>query len=392
MGKVITYYLGDEKNSAEEYYNIIKKFSKEIIGIIKDVSGEYIENRMEYESKANPNELKKREEYYLEVLILGVLWKEYIKNATKSRLFSKAILTRTIKLRGQRKRIKKIKIKVKGFFSTIISKNNKRMGEEVSRSLKNLNKLILWLKATGEFIYEAKFLQEWRDYLKTKNKEEIYGFLTMSINLANEFEEKSKTTLGVYTKEVGRFLREVYPTHTWKEDVIYCGKSEIQYHLNMVGAEILNKIYREDFLKTDEKRILLPGCMRSNTEEECRGIKTDDGYVCINCKSGCAVSKLSLMGKKYGVKVFVIPHESLIYENTHIEDRSIGIIGVACVLNLISGGMKAKNIGFIPQCVILNYCGCKNHWDEEGIITDLDMNKLFEVLAIPHMSSDNNVK
>ncbi|MBL4931264.1 DUF116 domain-containing protein [Clostridium paridis] len=392
MGKVITYYLGDEKNSAEEYYDVIKRFSKEIIGYVKENVGVFVENRMEYQNRIDPKKLKKKEEYYLEILILGVLWNEYINNAIKSRLLSKTILTRTVYFRVKGKKMKKVRIKIKGFLSTIISKNNKSLRKDVARSFNNVNKLIQWLKATGEFIYEVKCLQEWSNYLKTKNKEEIYQFLTRSINIANEFEEKSKITLGVYTKGVGSFLREVYPSHTWKEDVIYCGKREVQYHLNMVGAEILNRIYREDFLKTDEKRILLPGCMRNNLEEECRGIRTEYGYVCINCKSDCAVSKLSLMGKKYGVKVFVIPHESLIYENTNIEDKSIGIIGVVCVLNLISGGMKAKSIGFIPQCVILNYCGCKNHWDEEGIITNLDINKLFNVLAISDTSADINIK
>ena len=63
-----------------------------------------------------------------------------------------------------------------------------------------------------------------------------------------------------------------------------------------------------------------------------------------------------------------------------IKDGHIGIIGVACVLNLISGGLKAKN--FVPQCVFLDYCGCKDHWHDKGIITDINMSYLLYSLGI----------
>ncbi|WP_406542058.1 DUF116 domain-containing protein [Clostridium ljungdahlii] len=60
----------------------------------------------------------------------------------------------------------------------------------------------------------------------------------------------------------------------------------------------------------------------------------------------------------------------------------MGVVGVACVLNLIEGGLKARSLNLVPQCVILDYCGCKNHWDNNGIQTDINCKKLFEILQV----------
>ncbi|WLD29947.1 MULTISPECIES: DUF116 domain-containing protein [unclassified Clostridioides] len=65
-----------------------------------------------------------------------------------------------------------------------------------------------------------------------------------------------------------------------------------------------------------------------------------------------------------------------------VDVEDVGIIGVACVLNLISGGWKVKNFGFVPQCVVLDYCGCKNHWHEKGIVTDINVDRLLYTIGI----------
>jgi hypothetical protein len=52
------------------------------------------------------------------------------------------------------------------------------------------------------------------------------------------------------------------------------------------------------------------------------------------------------------------------------------------VSNLISGGYKVKAYGIPPQCVLLDHCGCRKHWHEQGIPTDINMGRLREVLSI----------
>jgi hypothetical protein len=40
--------------------------------------------------------------------------------------------------------------------------------------------------------------------------------------------------------------------------------------------------------------------------------------------------------------------------------------------------MKALDIA--AQCVLLDYCGCKNQWDNGGISTALNINELMRII------------
>ncbi len=88
--------------------------------------------------------------------------------------------------------------------------------------------------------------------------------------------------------------------------------------------------------------------------------------------------------KDLDVEVIMVGHSSSISSqknDTRRLDPGIGVVGVSCVLNLISGGWMLRERGGIPaQCVLLDYCGCKNHWHEEGITTSLNLTYLKELL------------
>ena len=46
------------------------------------------------------------------------------------------------------------------------------------------------------------------------------------------------------------------------------------------------------------------------------------------------------LGKKYNFKVYIIEHETTLSSLDINENKNIGIIGIACIPNLISGGLK----------------------------------------------------
>lgn len=75
------------------------------------------------------------------------------------------------------------------------------------------------------------------------------------------------------------------------------------------------------------------------------------------------------------INVFIIPHESSLSTLVNKGEEK-AVIGIACILNLMSGGWKAVRIGYIPQCVIIDYPGCKAHWQEKDIMTNVNFNKL----------------
>ena len=101
----------------------------------------------------------------------------------------------------------------------------------------------------------------------------------------------------------------------------------------------------------------------------------------MGCSSSCNVNKLRKQGEIYGFEVSVIPHEADLTSLKNRDNSSYGIVGIACVLNLVSGGFKALRLGFIPQCVILDEVGCRNHWLlDHGRMTGINDARLLSMI------------
>jgi len=378
MKEIITYTLCNKDKSSNRYYQDVSIFTDEVISKIYNESNNCIYDFKKFILKDNIEKIRSNAEYLLELLMLGVLWRCYVNKAILLKNTPKNILIKLSKLR-EKENMKKSSDFFRGILETLFLYKNS--SNKVDYTLDNVKKLIQWLLATGEFKQEVKRLERWEKFLSNKSEDEIKNFLFLITNLGKWFEVRSEELLGIYTKNVNTFHDSTYKKHKWKEDYIYCGRKRVEYHLNMVGADILNRAYREEFLKTKEKRLLLPACIRLNFKN-CKAYKTKNGYVCRKCTKSCKVNKYTKLGEKYNFEVYIIPHESSAFVKEKIKKDYTGIIGVACVLNLISGGWKAKELGFIPQCVLLDYCGCKNHWHEKGIVTDINSDRLLYIIGI----------
>ena len=375
----ITYFLCESNESSTEFYKKNLNFSKKVLNKLEGNFSNDINDYMNYINKNNMEQLRSKSEYLLEILMIGVFWKEHVKKAISLSKIPRNILIKLSTLR-EKESIKKIVDINRGLLEYLFL--NRRSNDKVKISLENYKKLVNYLKACGDYKEEAKRLEVWISYFFSLNKNKVEKILTSYLEFAKYFEDISQEVLGIYTKNVNLFLKNIDKKYKYREDFLFCSRKEVEYHLNMVGAQIMNEAYRKEFLKTKEKRLLLPSCMRIKDEKNCKAIKTEEGYICNSCSKNCNVNKYDKLGKKYNFQVYIIPHESSISVKNKIKDGHIGIIGVACVLNLISGGLKAKNLGFVPQCVFLDYCGCKDHWHDKGIITDINMSYLLYSLGI----------
>ena len=375
----ITYFLCESNESYTEFYKKNLNFSKKVLNKLEGNFSNDINDYMNYINKNNMEQLRSKSEYLLEILMIGVFWKEHVNKAISLSKIPRNILIKLSTLR-EKESIKKIVDINRGLLEYLFL--NRRSNDKVKISLENYKKLVNYLKACGDYKEEAKRLEVWISYFFSLNENKVEKILTSYLEFAKYFEDISQEVLGIYTKNVNLFLKNIDKKYKYREDFLFCSRKEVEYHLNMVGAQIMNEAYRKEFLKTKEKRLLLPSCMRIKDEKNCKAIKTEEGYICNSCSKNCNVNKYDKLGKKYNFQVYIIPHESSISVKNKIKDGHIGIIGVACVLNLISGGLKAKNLGFVPQCVFLDYCGCKDHWHDKGIITDINMSYLLYSLGI----------
>jgi hypothetical protein len=196
------------------------------------------------------------------------------------------------------------------------------------------------------------------------------------------FEKRSVEVLGKYTENVESFLKNSGKFYQWREDRISCTRSRLEYHLNMVGAELLNRAFRNKYEHTNTKVVLLPGCMRGKLPNECEAKRVREGLICQGCLPECHVNQLREMGKKRGFDVYIIPHASdLSLWGPRKGRPAPGVVASACVTTLVEGGWELKRYDVPAQCVLLDYCGCKKHWHRDAIITELNIRELKRILA-----------
>lgn len=352
------YNLIDENKNSDNYYKTIIQVSNEIKDRI--INNKYIIDFMSYIIENNIEPLRTRDEYSIEFLMIGVMIKEYSSFGSFFIKYASAILKVLNKLRNKEKLKNKIDILRGILISKIIYKKNNYNP--------SFEKLIKWMDSSGEFKEEIYRLNNWLRFYKDKDLRYQKQLIAETIDIAQDMFNICDYSLSKYLVNLDDFLDNIVEKYKNREDLIYCSKGKIQYYFNMVSAEIMNQVYRKEFLNCKNKKIFAPACMRQQIKK-CNAIKEEFGYQCRKCNKYCNIYKIAV---ENNIQVFIIPHESTINKiKINPEDR-IGIIGIACITNLMSGGWKALRLGFIPQCVILDYCGCKNHWLKKEKITSVN--------------------
>ena len=389
--KTITYSLKENQKDSDNYYKEIKSFTDEILNEFEGFEAHVILDFISYTKEMDMGEIRSYHEYIFELLMLGVFWRVYGVRAAHLDKNPQKILENLVKERNQNEPAKETIDIIRGMIMKpfLLSENK----DTPDLTVINFEKLLAYLKAAGDFNQELRRLEVWKGFLETKTPEIASEYLANAFLFADWFEYKSKVVLGQYTANVNEFLAEKYHEHLFQEDLIFCGRKEVEYHLNMVGAEIMNRAFRKKFEKRPRKALILPGCMKFSAEEKCRAQDTNLGLKCTGCSKSCNVNELTKMGDEYGFEVYIVPHESSAFSKSTNKDRDeLGIIGVACVSNLISGGWKAVSLGIPAQCVLLDYSSCKNHWDEEGFPTSINLDQLMKLLDMEKCKINDHIE
>ncbi|CDM69983.1 hypothetical protein CM240_2866 [Clostridium bornimense] len=353
--------------NCSEYYSTVEKLSDIVSKKIIDEAGRYINDFMK-----ETREGRSKEEYSIEILFISVIINEYIGNGVEFKNIPKSIFNILIKLRNGKYKEKVDKLR--GRLATkVLIRTTEFKG---TMSLKELEYITRWMEATGDFKEEVERIKKWISFLKEKDDNYNSVFFAYCNKLNQWFISIGKEYLGKYTENVDSYLKQYKKDHNNKEDIIYCGRSEVQYHLNMVAAEIMNKVYREEFKKCKDRIVFLPDCMRGY-ERKCMREKAKQGYKCKGCTESCSIHRITKLGLEKNFDTIIIPHETALFSVS--SKKAVGIIGIACPLNLLSGGWKALRMGFIPQCVPLNYCGCDKHWRKEAISTNISIERFYKI-------------
>lgn len=372
------YSLKNGAESSKEYYMEVSDFTDHVLSQAEFQIGPVIDDFKGYKSQ-----LCSRDLMIFESLMIGVLWRAYINRAVELDPTSQKLLAYLSSRRNKDENLKASIDHTRGILATSVLIPEGPETEDVPElTVRNLEKLLKWLEATGEFYEELKHLKPWMDFLCSLDPQRSSSHLVSIFMFADWFECAAQEKLGKYTCDLEEFVAENREKHLQKEDIILFTRKQSEYHLNMFGAEVMSRDFRESYEKRPKKALLLPICMCSLPEGVCMASETRLGMKCANCSPNCRVNSLSKCGEKKGFEVYVVSHESSALSQSTQKDRDeLGIVGVACIPNLISGGWKSESLGIPAQCVLLESCGCE-HWIEHREPTDINKDQLFKLLDI----------
>ena len=376
------YSLKSGAESSSEYYKEVSNFTDHVLSEAEFQIGRVIDDLDDYKSQSL-HKSHSRDLMVFEALMIGVLWRAYIKRAVKLNCESQKLLANLSRERNENEELKQVIDHDRGILATSVLLPEDTTIEKIPvLTPKNLNKLLKWLEATGEFQQELKHINTWMNFLGSLNPQKSSSHLVKIFTFADWFEYTSREVLGRYTCNLEEFIDENLEKHLWNEDIILFTRKRSEYHMNMFGAEVMSRNFKESFKSRPRKALLLPGCMRYLPESKCLASKTNLGMKCAYCNPNCMVNSLTKLGGKKGFEVYVVSHESSALSQSTQKDRDeLGIVGVACVMNLISGGWKSESLGIPAQCVLLDSCGCE-HWVDSSKTTEINEYQLMKLLDI----------
>jgi len=383
--ETITYSLLNGQDRSDQYYQDAATLADEVLAEAENRLSPLLEVFHEYTSHSTGKTDGTQFERIFELLTLGTLWRLYAGQVPKVKATQQRLFLWLTALREKGGLTKAAADFLRSMLTTLFLKPKQdHPGGTVSPTLAEMEWLLNWLQATNDFDEEVRRLSVWHEFLSGQPTEGVKGYLKEIVEFCAWFERRSESVLGRYTPNVEKFLTETHPSYRWREDFTFCGRRRVEYHLNMVGTELLNRTFRTSFLSTERKIVIVPPCMRLQPEQKCKAKETSFGALCASCTPACRVNQLTKLGQKHGFQVLIMPDELSVFSvgsDQAGRGDGIGVVGVACALTNAPGGWKTERLGVPAQGVLLDYCGCSYHWHKKGIPTDVNFGEVLEVVG-----------
>ncbi|HEY3342187.1 MAG TPA: DUF116 domain-containing protein [Anaerolineae bacterium] len=376
MAKIITYSLHGDATTSDGYYRAIATLAEQWMPIAESTMADVCATFRLYRQH---RQLAQRTdaEYTFELLVMGVLMREHGREASRWPALPLWVMQRLIKLAGRRPRLEPLTKKLRGQVGQL----SRFWASARHGGRQDLPRLIVWLRANGQ-ASQADRLDEWRMFLEPCTNASSREVMDRAQTLAEDFEQVSRSALGQYTQHVELFRAEAAQCYKQRYDAELVTRTRLEYHVGMLGTEVLSRAHRERFQATQRRIVILPPCMRAQPDDQCKAVNTPLGAHCQACTATCRVNLATRLGEKHGFEVYMIPDQlARIGAAGSKAAGGVGMVGVSCALTNWSGGWDADRIGVPAQGVLLDYPGCSYHWDEHGIPTEVNLRQLAAVAA-----------
>ncbi len=186
-----------------------------------------------------------------------------------------------------------------------------------------------------------------------------------------------KEALSVYTGNVKHHLKTLPISQ--RLDPIIATKEE-QYHLYMVEIDLVNRIYKNAFKKSEFKFSLIAHCLR-DFRPDCSSVSGDIEAICKACTNECFINLAGTLLKEYDIHPYIsvtMEFEKL-FKKLKAEHRSVGALGIACVPELAQGMRLCIKLGIPPIGIPLDANRCAR-WIKECRENSFDLGELEELV------------
>jgi hypothetical protein len=185
-------------------------------------------------------------------------------------------------------------------------------------------------------------------------------------------------SLSIYTRDVSQHLKSLPASKKFDTTLT---TTEEKYHLYMLEIELLNRIHREEFRRSEYKFALVAHCLR-DFRPDCRSVKGDIEAVCRGCTEECMVRLGSVLLERYGIKTYISVEmeQERLFRKLKQEHPSIGALGIACIPELTMGMRLCIRTGIPPVGIPLNANRCAR-WMSQAHETSFSLEQLEELLT-----------
>jgi hypothetical protein len=189
--------------------------------------------------------------------------------------------------------------------------------------------------------------------------------------------ETLRQSLSIYTQNVSNHLQSL-PLAERMDSTL--ATTEEKYHLYMLEIELVNRIYKEEFKRSEYKFALLAHCLR-DFRPDCCSEEGEFEAVCMGCTEDCFVHLGSVLLKKYGIRPYISVEreQERLFKRLKREHPSVGALGIACIPELAMGMRLCIRTGIPPVGIPLNANRCAR-WMSQAHETSFNLEQLEELL------------
>jgi len=153
-----------------------------------------------------------------------------------------------------------------------------------------------------------------------------------------------------------------------------------QYLLYMLEIELTNRINREKFSGAPWRMGLIAHCLR-DFRVSCRSTRGDVEDVCTHCDPECFVNLGSELLKRYQIHPYisVSMDHSRLFKHLLSEHSEMGVLGIACIPELVEGMRLCEGLGIPAVGVPLDANRC-SRWMGEDLETTFNLEELEKLI------------